>query len=347
MSTRDSEPTPTPAAPPLGSRSEPPTPEERLARAREVIDIETRAVAQLTETLDSRFLEACDRVLSCTGSVVVTGMGKAGLIGQKISATMASTGTPSIFLHPAEALHGDLGRIRRDDVLLALSNSGESDEIKRCIPPAKKIGATVIGMTGRTESTLARLSDCVLDIGRPDEACPLGLAPTATTSAMLALGDALAMVVAGERQFSREEYALFHPAGSLGRRLMKVGEVMRRDQELPLVPAGTPVHEVLLRTTGTPGRPGAALVVDAAGALVGIFTDGDLRRLLERDGAARLHEPVDEFMGREPSTVGPDELLEAAAHLLHERRIDQIPVIDDSGKPVGLLDVQDILDVRV
>ena len=323
------------------------SPEERLARAREVIGIEARAVARLEELVGEGFLAAVDRVLSCAGTVVVTGMGKAGLIGRKISATMASTGTPSIFLHPAEALHGDLGRIRADDVILALSNSGESDEIRRVIPAARKIGAAVIAMTSGVDSALGRLADCVLDIGRPDEACPLGLAPTASTSAMLAMGDALAMVVQQERSFSREDYARFHPAGNLGRRLMRVREVMRQGEELPLVPSGSTVRQVLLRTTATRGRPGAALVVDPSGRLCGIFTDGDLRRLLEDDSGERLDLPVDEFMGRNPSCAGPDELVEQAVRLMRERRVDQVPVVDEDRRPVGLLDVQDVLDIRL
>lgn len=323
------------------------SPEERLARAREVIGIEARAVARLEELVGEGFLAAVDRVLSCAGTVVVTGMGKAGLIGRKISATMASTGTPSIFLHPAEALHGDLGRIRADDVILALSNSGESDEIRRVIPAARKIGAAVIAMTSGVDSALGRLADCVLDIGRPDEACPLGLAPTASTSAMLAMGDALAMVVQQERSFSREDYARFHPAGNLGRRLMRVREVMRQGEELPLVACGTRIDSVLITMSRTPGRPGAALVVEEDGRLRGIFTDGDVRRLLETGEMKHLHEPVDVFMGGEPKSIGPDALVEEAQRLLQEFHIDQVPVLDDEGRPVGLLDVQDLLDIRI
>jgi arabinose-5-phosphate isomerase len=234
--------------------------EQRLARAREVIRLEAQTIAGLAENLDERFSEAVGMMLETTGKVVVTGMGKAGIVGQKISATLASTGTESIFLHPAEALHGDLGRIRGDDVLLALSNSGETSEVNQVIPAARKIGARVIAMTGQPDSNLGRLSDCVLDIGRVDEACPLGLAPTASTSALLALGDAVAMAVLSERNFDREDYAAYHPAGSLGRSLLRVDEVMRKGAELPLCTAGTSVAEVMRVMGSTPGRPGAALI---------------------------------------------------------------------------------------
>jgi arabinose-5-phosphate isomerase len=321
--------------------------EARLERAREVIRLEARTIAGLEDLLDARFAEAVGRVLACAGTVVVTGMGKAGLIGAKISATLASTGTDSIFLHPAEALHGDLGRLRRGDLLLALSNSGESQEIKVVIPVARKIGADVIALTGQPDSTLGRLADCVLDIGRVDEACPLGLAPTASTSAMLALGDALAMAVLAERDFDREDYALYHPAGALGRRLLRVSEIMRRDAELPLVQSGATLSAALRVMGSTPGKPGAALVVDARGLLVGIFTDGDLRRLLAERGQLRSEDPVDGFMTRSPRCASPEQLVEEAERTLRERRVDQVPVVDADGRPVGLLDVQDLLDTRL
>lgn len=325
----------------------PSTPAERLQRARQALRLEARAIAQLEELVGDSFLDAIDRILACEGDVVVTGLGKAGLIGRKISATFASTGQHSIFLHPAEALHGDLGRIRPRDLLLALSNSGETAEVKQVVPVARKIGAEIVAMTGRPDSTLARLADVVLDIGRPDEACPLGLAPTTSTAAMLALGDALAVVVQAERDFGREDYALFHPAGSLGRRLMHVREIMRQGEELPLVSAGASVRQALLVMTETPGRPGAALVRDQDGRLVGIFTDGDVRRMLQEPGdvGARLEGPIDESMGADPTTIGPDQLVEEAERVLRERKVDQIPVVDEGGRPVGLLDVQDLLDV--
>ncbi len=319
---------------------------DRLRRAAEVIHLEARAIDGLAERLDARFSEAVDCIIACRGMIVVTGMGKAGLVGAKLSATFASTGTPSIALHPTEALHGDLGRIRPSDVVLVLSNSGETDEVRALIPHVRRIGATVIALTSASDSSLARLADCVLDIGEAPEACPLGLAPTASTSAMMALGDALAMVVLSERGFSREDYARYHPGGSLGRRLMRVSEVMRRGSELPLVRAGTRVLDVLLTMSRTPGRPGAALIVDEAGRLRGIFTDGDLRRLLESGEAARLERSVDEFMGRTPKSIGPDALVDEAERILRQHKIDQIAVVDEADTAVGLVDVQDLLDTR-
>ena len=233
--------------------------------AQRTIRLELEAVQELLPRIDADFIKACELILSCKGRVVVVGMGKSGHIGNKIAATLASTGTTSFFVHPAEASHGDMGMITRDDIVLALSNSGETHELNLVIPVARKIGARVVAMTGGTDSTLARLADRVLDIGRVDEACPLGLAPTASTSALLALGDALAMAVLSERKFSREDYALYHPAGSLGRRLMRVEEVMRKGAELPLARTGAQLWEVLEVMNNTPGRPGAALILSADG----------------------------------------------------------------------------------
>jgi len=327
-----------------------PTPQEnraqdRLARAAEVIRLEAATIAQLEQRLDEPFSHAVDLVLRCEGQLVVTGMGKAGLVGQKISATLASTGTPSFFLHPAEALHGDLGRLRPSDLLLALSNSGETAEVLQALAAAKKAGARAIGVTGRPESRLGQLADCVLDIGRVEEACPLKLAPTASTSAMLALGDALAMVVLGDRGFDREDFARFHPAGALGHRLLTVGEVMRGGDELPLVKGGLTVAETQVAISTTPGRPGAALVVDAEGRLEGIFTDGDLRRLITAGDYSVLDQPVERHMSRHPKVLSPEQLVEEAHRLLRENKKDQAPVLDEEGRPVGLIDVQDLLDV--
>jgi arabinose-5-phosphate isomerase len=320
---------------------------ERLERAREVIRVEARTIQHLEALIDARFDRAIELLLACKGKVVVTGMGKAGIIGQKVSATLASTGTDSIFLHPAEALHGDLGRIRAGDVVLALSNSGETAEVKLVLPVARKIGAKVITMTGAPGSTLGQLADCVLDIGRVDEACPLGLAPTASTSALLALGDALAMVLSAERKFGREDYALYHPAGSLGRKLLRVSEVMRKQAELPLVASGSPLSAALRVMGATPGKPGAALITDSDGRLAGIFTDGDLRRLIGERGGVKSDDPIDAYMTRSPKFVHPEQLVEEAERLLRAHRVDQIPVIDSERRPVGLVDVQDLLDTRL
>lgn len=320
--------------------------QDRLARAAEVIRIEAEAIRRLEEQLDEPFSHAVELILGCDGSVVVTGMGKAGLVGQKVSATLASTGTPSFFLHPAEALHGDLGRMRPSDILVALSNSGETVEVLQALAAAKKAGARAIGVTGRVESRLGQLSDCVLDIGRVEEACPLKLAPTASTSAMMALGDALAMVVLGDRGFDREDFARFHPAGALGHRLLTVGEVMRSGEELPLVEGSLTVAEVQRAISTTPGRPGAALVVDGDGRLAGIFTDGDLRRLITEGDYQVLDQAVREHMSTSPKVLSPDQLVEEAHRLLRQFKNDQAPVLDSEGRPIGLIDVQDLLDVE-
>ncbi|HIG87110.1 MAG TPA: KpsF/GutQ family sugar-phosphate isomerase [Planctomycetes bacterium] len=321
----------------------------RLDQAIEVIRIEAEAISSLAANLRASGSEGFDlavtAILACSGQVVVTGMGKAGLVGQKISATLASTGTPSLFLHPAEALHGDLGRIRSGDVLLALSNSGETREVNDLVPVARRIGAHVFALTGRPESTLGKLADGVLEIGRVEEACPLKLAPTASTTVMLVFGDALAMVVLEERGFERTDYAQFHPAGSLGRRLMSVSEVMRKGSELPTVERGATILDVLRMTSETPGRPGAAIVLSPDGSMAGIFTDGDLRRLIEQNGAAALEHPVDDHMATDPKFLTPDQLAEEAMHLLAEHRIDQAPVLDPDRRPVGLVDIQDLMDL--
>ena len=322
------------------------------SRGAEVLRVEAAAIARLADLMvGSSRAEAFDRavmtVLQCNGQMVVTGMGKAGLVGQKVSATLASTGTPSFFLHPAEALHGDLGRVRKGDVVFALSNSGETSEVNRVMGAVKKLGVPVIGVTGAAESTLGQHSDVLLDIGRVVEACPMQLAPTASTTVMLALGDALAMAVLEERGFGPRDYARFHPAGSLGRRLLRVDEVMRKGAALPLVSTGVTVADALIQTSKTKGRPGASLVVDKDGALAGIFTDGDLRRLLEGGSFERLNQPIDDFMARSPKVLAPDDLAEDAHRLLRENRIDMAPVVDGSRRPIGLIDVQDLIEVGI
>jgi len=273
-------------------------------------------------------------------------MGKPGFVAQKISATLASTGTPSLFVHPAEAAHGDLGRIARDDVVFALSNSGETEELTRLLPGLKKIGAKIVAITKDGNNSLARGADLVVEIGDVEEACPMGLAPTASTAVLLAVGDALAMTVLANRAFDKEEYALFHPGGKLGRGLMKVGELMRQGTANPVIAATAPLSAAVAVMTETAGRPGAASVVDAAGRLVGIFTDGDLRRLVEH-GQTDFSKPVSSAMGHDPRRVKPDLLVTEAAHVMRKARIDQVPVVDDDGKPVGLLDVQDLLAAKI
>jgi len=318
----------------------------RLARAREVLSVEAQAIERLRDRLGDPFLLAVEKVLQCTGRVVVSGMGKAGKIAEKLSATLASTGTPSLFLHPAEALHGDLGRCLKGDVLILMSNSGETDELLRLLPLARLIGTQIVAITSGSQSTLAREADVVLDLGPITEACPLGLAPTASTAAMLALGDALAMVVLESRGFTKDDFALFHPAGSLGRSLLRVRDRMRSGDAVPTVRSGSRVREALA-PMGQKGRAGAALVVDGGGMLLGIFTDGDLRRLLQLRGSQFLEGPIDDVMVRSPKTIEADALIAEAERILKEFGIDQLPVVDGAGKAIGLLDVQDLLGVPI
>ena len=316
-----------------------------LDDARGVVEAEGRAVAGLLAHLDERFVQAVDLLLTCHGRIVVTGLGKSGLVGQKISATLASTGAPSLFLHAAEALHGDLGRIAEGDVVIALSNSGNTDEIVRLVRPLKSTGVPLVAITGRTDSILARHADVVLYIGDVAEACPMGLVPTASTTAMMVLGDALAIALFNRRGFGREEYARFHPGGDLGRRLIKVREVMRKGLENPIVRDDVSVREAIRVMSETPGRPGAVSVIDAGGALVGFFTDGDLRRLILRGGFSDRG-PVSGVMHANPKRVHELALVDEATRLLREFHIDQLPVVDDDDAPVGLIDVQDLLTTR-
>jgi arabinose-5-phosphate isomerase len=315
-----------------------------LAYGRVVLDTEAGAIGRLA--LDRSFAAAVEWVLACKGQVVVTGMGKTGFVAQKISATLASTGTPSIYLHPADAAHGDLGRVNGRDVVIALSNSGETEEILRLLPAVKRIGARLVAVTRDRVNPLARAAGLVVAVGDIEEACPMGLAPTASTAALLAIGDALAMTVLNDRPFDRDEYALYHPAGKLGRALMKVRELMHDGAENPVVRDVEPLSRAIAVMTRTSWRPGATSVVDARGLLVGIFTDGDLRRLVER-GAADPRTPVGKLMGRNPRTVRPEAVVTEAARVLREAQVDQVPVVDGAGRPVGLLDVQDLLAARI
>ncbi|MDY7231941.1 KpsF/GutQ family sugar-phosphate isomerase [Hyalangium rubrum] len=326
--------------------SAPPLPEEAtasLAYAQGVLEAEARAILGLR--LGESFLRALALLRGCQGQVVVTGMGKAGLIGQKLSATLASTGIRSVFLHPAEAVHGDLGRVSRGDVILALSNSGATEELLRLLPSFRRLGTPVIALTGEPESALARGADVVLGMGRIEEACPMGLVPTASTAALHALGDALAMTLMRSRSFGTEEYALLHPGGKIGRSVQRVFEVMRTGSANPVVRESARLSDAVGVMTKTPGRPGATSVVDKAGRLVGIFTDGDLRRLVE-EGRTDFTLPIREVMGRRPRCVTPETLVLTAAAQMREARVDQLPVVDAEGRAVGLLDVQDLLAAR-
>ena len=316
-----------------------------LALAREVIEIEAASVAALAKRIDGAFSSAVGLLLACRGRVVVTGVGKSGHIGRKLASTLASTGTPSMFLHAAEAAHGDLGMITRDDVLLALSYSGEGDELLTIVPVAKRVGTPLIAMTGNVESSLARLAEVHLDVHVDKEACPLNLAPTSSTTAMLALGDALAIACLDSRGFGREDFARSHPAGALGRRLLtRVRDVMRTGEAIPSVASTASVMDALHEITRK--QLGMTAVLDTQGALAGIFTDGDLRRLLERVGDIR-NLPLADVMTRSPLTIDPDVLAAEAAQLMDRRRKNQLLVVDSRGQLVGALNNLDLMNAKV
>ena len=315
-----------------------------VAHGRKIIHEEIRALKHLVERLGREFSDAVTMLLACEGRVVVTGMGKAGIIGQKVSATLASTGTPSHFMHPAEAVHGDLGRIVAEDVVLAFSNSGETDEIIRLLPSIRKIGAGLVGITAGTKSTLAQHSDVVLPLGMHAEAGPLGLAPSASTAAMLALGDALALTLVHRRGFDKETFAFYHPGGHLGRHLLRVEEIMRPLRDVAAVKVTAKVSEAVKAISrGKVHRSGAACIVGRTGILKGILTDGDIRRRLAKD-AAFLDDRVADVMTRSPIAVREGSLAADAFKMLKSRRIDELPVVDRHGKLLGIVDVQDLLD---
>ncbi len=316
------------------------------AYGKQVIRSEIGALEGVLQQLDAKaFGTAVNAILDCRGRVIVAGIGKAGIIGQKISATLASTGTPSHCVHPIEAVHGDLGRILRDDVVIVLSNSGET-EVVCLMPHVRSIGAQIIGITGDPGSTVARHSDVVICIGTIQEACPLGLAPSASTTAMLAIGDALALTVAHRRSFNKEDYALYHPGGELGRKLLPVERAMRTGDACCSVCEASTVREALRAIARAEGRAGAISIVDENRVLVGIFTDGDLRRKLESD-TAFLDRPISEVMTREPKRITAGMFAAEAARILRDHRIDELPVVDEEGKLVGIIDVQDLLETRL
>ncbi|CAJ8068672.1 KpsF/GutQ family sugar isomerase [Burkholderia pseudomallei] len=316
-----------------------------LALARDVLDIEANAVRALAEQLDGEFVAAVGLLLNCRGRVVVSGIGKSGHIARKIAATLASTGTPAFFVHPAEASHGDLGMVTKDDVFVAISNSGESEELVAILPLIKRLGAKLIAMTGRPASSLAMLSDVHLNAGVAKEACPLNLAPTASTTAALALGDALAVAVLDARGFGSDDFARSHPGGALGRRLLTyVRDVMRTGDEVPAVPLDATLSDALFQITAK--RMGMTAVIDDANRVAGIFTDGDLRRVLERDGDFRRL-PIVDVMTRHPRTIAPDDLAVEAVELMERHRINQMLVVDERGALIGALNMHDLFSKKV
>lgn len=315
--------------------------EKALQAARSTLNIESNAILALQSRLDSSFQTAVTWIAECKGRVVICGMGKSGIIGRKLAATLASTGTPSLWMHSAEAAHGDLGQVTRDDILILISNSGETEETRRLAPLAKKIGARLIAMTGGLKSTLAKASDLVLDISVEKEGCPLGVAPMASTAAQLAYGDAMAACLIVERGFKKEDFAFFHPGGSLGRRLLStVEDLMRPVGDFATANENWTVKETLLAITRA--RCGSACIVDEDEKLVGLFTDGDLRRRIENDPQI-LTRKVRDVMTANPLKISPKELAVEALGALRSKSVDELPVVNEEGNLVGLLDIQDLL----
>lgn len=316
---------------------------EQLRAARAVVQHEGQALLDLARTLDADFCAAVDLLASCRGCVIVTGVGKAGLIGQKLVATFCSTGTRSFFLHPTEAYHGDLGCLGADDLLLALSNSGETEEVLRLIPPIREAGVPLLAITASARSSLGSQATVAVCLGSLAEAGLHGLPPTTSTTAMLALGDALAIVVAETRGFTPQQFGRLHPGGSLGRKLSSVASVMRHGDELRIASQGATVREVLTTLCRPGRRTGAVMLVDEDGRLAGLFTDSDLARLLERRRDEQLDRPIAEVMTARPLTISPEAILGEAVQLLGSRHISELPVIDAQGRPVGLLDITDVI----
>ena len=318
--------------------------------AQQVIDAEAAAVKGLTASVDDAFERAVRLILDCPGSVLVSGIGKAGHVARKLSASFSSTGTPSHFLNPAEALHGDVGSVRRGDVVLILSYSGESDEIVRMLSVIKKLGNPVVAITSTGQNALARHSDLVLRLGKIEEACPLGLAPSASTTAMAALGDALFLTVMKCRKFTSDDFALYHPAGQLGRKLIKVREAMtfKRGENLPLAADKLTVGQVLREVSSIKRRSGAVVLFDEmSGKISGIFSDGDLRRLILHDEDAALRRSIRDVMTPDPKRIRGDALASEAMGILRRYRIDDLPVVDDDDRPIGLIDVQDLVVLKL
>ena len=326
---------------PSGARSATPKSRTSLDAGRRVLDIEARAVQALVQRLDAGFSEAVDLLYDCKGKVVVSGMGKSGLIGQKIAATLASTGTPSFFLHPAEGLHGDLGMLARGVVLIAISNSGETQEILQLLPFMERRGIPVMAIVGRMSSTLAKNSTVALDVSVAEEACPMGLAPTASTTATLAMGDALAVALLEKRGFKEQDFAQFHPGGTLGRRLLvKVRDVMHVGKALPQVRETVSASEAILEMSAK--KLGMTTVVDQVGALVGIITDGDLRRFLQQGGDFS-NTTARSLASRHPKLIGPDELAAKAVEMMERHSITTLVVADMAKRIVGVVHLHDLL----
>lgn len=327
------------------ARLENSSPFEQLGYAREIVRLEGQALLKLAGRLDLNFCRAVELFAACRGSVVVCGVGKAGLIGQKISATLASTGTRSFFLHPTEAVHGDLGRLREGDVVLLFSQSGETEEVVRLLPSLKELNLPVVAVTARATSSLGRRATIVLELGALQEVCSLGLAPSTSTTAMLALGDALALVTGRLRGFDRFDFARVHPAGALGRRLSSVEDRMRSLEECRISRRSSSVRDVFAEERRTGRRTGAIMLVDDDGRLAGLFTDSDLARMFESRRYADFDRPIGDVMTHKPTVVVVGTVLADAVALMADRKFSELPVVDVAGRPVGLLDVTDLVEM--
>jgi arabinose-5-phosphate isomerase len=318
-------------------------------QAKRVLKIEAAAVAALIDRIDERFEQAVEMILDCKGRVVVTGMGKSGLIGKKIAATLASTGTPALFLHPAEGIHGDLGMVTRGDTVIALSNSGETEEIARMLPSLKRLGIKLIALTGNIDSTLAKNSDVVIDVGVKEEACPLGLAPTASTTATLAMGDALAVALLDKRGFKEEDFACFHPGGTLGKKLLlRVRDLMHIGDAIPVVSEATLIKDAIYEISSK--KMGVTSVLDRAGKLVGVISDGDLRRWMERTekaGENLLAKTAKDIMTKNPKVTNRDALAAEAVAIMERNSITCLIVTDREEKPEGVIHLHDLLKAGV
>ena len=312
-----------------------------IQEGKRVLGIEARAIASLIDRLDHRFAEAVDLLYACTGKVVVSGMGKSGLIGQKIAATLAGTGTPAFFVHPAEGIHGDLGMLSRRDTLIVISNNGETEEILKLLPFMKRLNIPVIAMTGKVQSTLAKNSEIVLDVSVGEEACPMGLTPTASTTAALAMGDALAIALLQKRGFKEQDFAQFHPGGTLGRRLLlRVRDLMHQGDAIPRVDHQVSLQQAILEMTTK--KLGVTTVTDSARRLQGVITDGDLRRFLEQGIDFRTVR-AGELASKNPKTIGPDELAARAVQTMEQFSITSLVVVDEAGQMVGVIHLHDLL----
>jgi arabinose-5-phosphate isomerase len=312
-----------------------------IEEGKKVLEVEAKAIKNLISTIDHNFEKAVEMVTSCKGRIVVMGMGKSGLIGKKIAATLASTGTPAFFLHPAEGILGDVGMMTEGDLVLALSYSGETEEIEKLLPVIRKMNLKLIAITGRAKSKLAKKSDLVINVKVKEEACPYNIVPTASTTAMLAMGDALAISLLKRKKFKKEDFARLHPGGTLGKRLLlKVEDIMRKGEDNPIIHQEKTVREALLVMTKT--RLGATSVIDDSGKLVGFFSDGDLRRRLQKDERI-MNKKIHAVMTKNPKTVTQDKLAIDAAKMMQEKKFDNIPVVDRKGYPIGIVDERDLL----